>query len=170
MLRRMVVILFLTLMALVFTSCALYQPARLRLENMPQKYQQFDLVLGWDARGVGNQTVIEGVVKNVRYGHMYDLEIWVYVLDADGKVASHAMTFVIPSQLTMDETTEFEIKVPMEVAPGTKLRFTYKYKSDDGGGSDDNFFGIGTIRGFDWMQSFDAVMPARSAVPPSPQH
>lgn len=158
MMRRLLAIIFLALMAVVLGACAAYQPSRLQMESLPQHYSQFDLKLGWDIRVVDNRTVIEGVAQNVRFAYMYDLEIWVAVLDPAGRVASRSMTFVIPSQLRMDESTEFAVKLPVAVQPGTKLRFTYKYRGDDGG---DFGFGGGLQRGTDWIQSFEVVVPAR---------
>lgn len=134
-------------------ACASYPDLdRARLETPPQRYAQFDLVMGWEI-GVDNaHTTVEGVVRNVRYYMMRDLEIWVSLLDREGKVAARAMTFIIPSDLGMDQSAPFTVKLPAAVSPGDRLRFTYKYRGSDGGD--------GMERGIDWMQSFEAVAPA----------
>ncbi|OGU07797.1 MAG: hypothetical protein A2075_19320 [Geobacteraceae bacterium GWC2_58_44] len=157
--------MLLALMVVFIGGCSTYPDiSRQRLETLPQRYSQFDLVLAWETKVVGDQTLVEGAAKNVRYAYMYDLEIWVAVMDAAGKVVARSMTFVIPSQLSMDEITEFGLKLPVAVAPGTRLRFTYKYRSNDGG--DGDLFGGGLHSGMNWMQSFDAVVPTPS--PPLP--
>jgi len=154
MLRRLIIAVS---MALLLAGCSTYHSTgRQQLEALPQHYSQFDLKLAWDTKVVGNQTLIEGMVQNVRYASMHDLEIWVTVLDPAGKVVARAMTFVIPMQLRIDETAEFGVKLPVAVTPGMKLRFTYKYTGNEGGSGTGTPFGGGS-----WMQSFDAVTPAR---------
>jgi len=146
-------ILILVMMSALLGACATYPDIdQQRLETLPQRYSQFDLTLAWETRVAEGKTIIDGVVKNVRYHLMHDLEVWVSVLDPAGKVVEQSMTFIIPLQLGMDETAPFTVKLPYAVAPGTRLRFTYKYRGDDGG---DGF------TSGQWIQSFDALVPAR---------
>lgn len=150
-------ILVWALMAALLGACTTYRDtSRQKLETLPQRYSQFDLMLAWQTTVVGGNTFVEGAVKNQRYAYMYGLEIWVAVLDTAGKVVARSVSFVIPSQLGMDETAEFSLKLPVAAAPGTRLRFTYKYFGSDGG--DRHGSGEG---GMNWMQSFDTVVPAR---------
>jgi hypothetical protein len=148
--------------AALLGACSTYRDTRRdRLQALPQRYSQFDVVMAWETRVVGDKTLVEGVVKNVRYPSMYDLEIWVALLDPAGKVTARAVSFVIPDQLRQDDIAEFTVKLPVPVAPGTRLRFTYKYRGSEGG---DHAGGL--LRGdfestFNWMQTFDAVVPAR---------
>jgi len=143
----------LLLMISLLAGCAAYPDTeRMRLETLPQHYSQFDLVMGWDIRVQDGQTVLDGVVRNVRYYMMRDLEIWVALLDDRRKVAARGMTFIIPSDLGMDQSAPFTVKLPVAVNPGDRLRFTYKYRGSDGGD--------GMERGLDWMQSFETVVPA----------
>jgi hypothetical protein len=141
---------------LLLGGCATYQGTTRSLDALSQRYAQFDLLVGWDVKAVDGSTVISGVVKNVRYLYMEDLEIWVEALDPAGKVTARAVSFVIPHQLPQDQSAEFALKLPVAVAPGSKLRFTYKYLGNDGAGSDGGGGG-----GVNWWQSFEAVVPAR---------
>jgi len=151
--------LMLIMISALLGACATYpDPDRERLETLPQRYSQFDLIVAWETRVADGNTIVDGVVRNVRYHVMYDLEIWVSVLDPAGKVAARSVSFIIPTQLNMDQVAPFQVKLPVTVEPGTKLRFTYKYRGSEGG---DDGFAIGLGRGTDWMQSFDAVVPAR---------
>ena len=137
----------------LLAGCATYPDTdRVRLESLPQRYSQFDLVMGWETRVQSGETVLDGVVRNVRYYMMRDLEIWVALLDERGKVMARGMTFIIPSDLGMDKSAPFTVKLPVAVAPGDRLRFTYKYRGSDGGD--------GRERGVEWMQSFESVVPA----------
>lgn len=161
MLRR---VLLMAMMTVLLGACSNYRDtSRQKLDTLPQRYSQFDLQMAWETKVAGDQTVIGGVVKNVRYAYMHDLEIWVAVLDAAGKVVTRSVGFVIPFQLRMDETAEFEVKLPIVVAPGTKLRFTYRYRGGDGGndGGGGILFGGALDSGMYWMQSFEAVVPER---------
>lgn len=152
-------ILMLAMTALIGACAYHHDIRRERIETLSERYSQFDLVLAWETRVVGKDTLVEGVVKNVRFHSMTDLEIWVAVLDPAGKVAARAVSFVIPQQLSMDETAEFSLKLPIAVHAGTKLRFTYKYRGHEGG--DGGLFGGGSSGGIDWMQSFETVVPAQ---------
>ncbi|HEY5512460.1 MAG TPA: hypothetical protein VIK40_02345 [Geomonas sp.] len=142
--------------AVLLGACSTYHDtSRERLATMTQRYSQFDLVMAWETSVVGENTLVEGAVKNVRWAFMYDLEIWVSVLDPGGKVVARSVSFVIPLQLNMDQSAEFSLKLPIPVEPGTKLRFTYKYRGSDGG----DHSGFGLDSALPWMQSFDAVVP-----------
>ncbi|ACH38162.1 lipoprotein, putative [Citrifermentans bemidjiense Bem] len=126
---------------------------RQRMNALPEHYQQFDLVMGWETRVEGDQTVIDGVVRNVRYFVMRDLEIWVALLAPQGKPVRREVSFIIPSDLKLDESAPFSIRLPMAVKAGDRLRFTYKYRGSDGG---DGLQRDETP----WMQSFERVVVA----------
>ena len=154
MLRRL---LILTLTAALLGACSAYHPSsRQHPDSMAQHYAHFDLVLGWDLKVAGDTTQVDGVVKNVRYLYMNDLEIWVAALDPAGKTVARSVSYVIPLQLGMDDTAQFSLKLPVAVAAGSRLRFTYKYLGSDGGGGPEGGGG-----GSNWWQSFDSVVPAR---------
>lgn len=136
------------------SACASYPDLeRERLQAMPQQYSQFDLHLGWEVRLEDGRTVIDGVLRNVRYYMMRDLEVWVVLLDREGKVAARGMTFIIPSDLGLDRSAPFTVEIPAAASPGDRLRFTYRYRGTDGGD--------GMEQRIPWMQSFEAVVPAR---------
>ncbi|HBA89315.1 MAG TPA: hypothetical protein DCZ75_15410 [Geobacter sp.] len=156
MVRRMSMLLLITAL---LGACATYPDRTLqRLETLPQRYSQFDAVMAWETKTVGGNTVVDGVIRNIRYHVMYDVEIWVSVLDAAGKVRSRSVGYIVPSQLNLDQSTGFTVKLPMVAEPGTRLRFTYKYRASEGG---DDRFGSGLGRPTDWMQSFETAVPAR---------
>uniref|UniRef100_C6E3I0 Lipoprotein, putative n=1 Tax=Geobacter sp. (strain M21) TaxID=443144 RepID=C6E3I0_GEOSM len=126
---------------------------RQRMDALPEHYRQFDLVMGWETRVEDGQTAIDGVVRNVRYFVMRDLEIWVALLSPQGKPVRREVSFIIPSDLKLDESAPFSVRLPMAVKPGDRLRFTYKYRGSDGGD--------GLERGMAWMQSFERVVAPR---------
>ena len=65
-----------------------------RLQTLPQHYEQFDLKLAWEVKSLDGSTVIDGVVKNIRFYEMDELELWVLSLDANGKVVHRSEDFV----------------------------------------------------------------------------
>jgi hypothetical protein len=157
MVRPAILTILVSMTAALLGSCASYpNTTKIRLETLPQHYSQFDVRLAWETKTAGNQTVVDGVAKNVRYAYMYDLEIWVAVLNNAGKVVARSVSFVIPRQLNQDEAAEFSLKLPVAAPPGTRLRFTYQYRGSDGG--DSRGFGEG---GTPWMQSFESVVSDR---------
>ena len=146
---RQISLLIVVLLLLMMSGCATYRSDNLeRMQTLPQHYAQFDLELAWDVKPVDGSTVIDGIVKNIRYYEMDELEIWVLTLDAEGKVVHRAADFVY--RLRKDEAARFTLKIPLP-APGSKLRFTYSYVGSDGGGDSSG--------GVTWVQSFESEVP-----------
>lgn len=125
-----------------------------QLKSLPQQYSQFDVNMAWAVKSSDRNTLISGVVQNVRYATMEELEIWVALHDVKGKLLSKAVSFVIPRRLDRDETAPFSVTLPVIASPGSKLMFTYKYNGFDGGGDGGMAGG-----GVSWIQSFEAQVP-----------
>ena len=143
--------LVLVLMLALTGGCAPYRDIYgEELDSLPFHYSQFDLRLAWNITVAGPETLIEGVVKNVRYAEVDGVEIWVSALDARGGTVARSASFVIPRQLKEDDIAPFSVKLPLAAEPGTKLLFTYRYHAHED--SDDDM---------GWMQSFRAEVPAR---------
>jgi hypothetical protein len=123
-----------------------------QLKQLPQHYSQFDVKMGWAATTEKGAVVISGVLQNVRYATMENIEIRVSALDANGTSIGRGVEFVLPRVLSRDDVAPFRIQLPSSAARAAKLQFTYTYFGFDGGGSG----GDGTS----WMQSFESVMPA----------
>lgn len=147
---------FIFLMGVLLITCGFTSGSdemRAQLNVLPQHYTNFDVKMAWDTQAVNGNTVIEGVIQNVRYATMEDIEIWVSLLDNKGKMVQRAVDYVAPRQLDMDAATAFSVKLPTVAPHGAKLVFTYKYGGLDGGG--DGPLGGGTY----WMQSFESYVP-----------
>lgn len=128
-----------------------------QLKSLPHHYTQFDVKMAWDIMRVGEHSVIDGVVQNVRYSSMEGLEVWVMTMDSKDKETSRSVGFVIPHDLKLDEITTFSVKLPMVATSGTKLVIMYKYEGSDGGGGIHGMKSGGG--GTNWMQSFDFIVP-----------
>lgn len=137
------------LIILLMGGCATYQnDIQNRIMTLPQQYAEFDLKMAWESTSVDNATLINGVVKNIRYYEMDELEIWVESLDANGKEVHRAVDYVY--RLKENEVAQFSLKIP-RVAPGSKLRFRYNYIGHEGGGDSGD--------ALSWRQSFESVVP-----------
>lgn len=101
----------------------------------------------------GWQVVMAGTGINLALGVLYAWSIWVALLSPQGKPVRREVSFIIPSDLKLDESAPFSVRLPMAVKPGDRLRFTYKYRGSDGGD--------GLERGMAWMQSFERVVAPR---------
>ena len=135
-----------------FTS--LSEQMKNQLETLPQHYSQFDVKMAWAVKADNGKTAIDGVIQNIRYATMEDVEISVSALDSTGKATSHSSSFVIPLRLNKDDMAPFNVVLPVTSSAGTKLMFTYKYYGNDGDGGDGGGGGI-------WMQSFESIVPSR---------
>ena len=132
-----------------FTSIS--EQMKNQLETLPQHYSQFDVKMAWAVKALNGKTAIDGVIQNIRYATMEDLEISVSTLDSAGKATGHSTSFVIPIKLNKDDLAPFAVVLPVAYSAGTKLMFTYKYLGNDGDGD-----GGGVGR---WMQSFESIVP-----------
>jgi len=134
---------------LFLSGCATYHNDSVeRMKLLPQQYSEFDAKLAWQVTHVGGSTRIDGVVQNIRYYEMDELEIRVISLDAKGKELHQAADFI--HRLKENEAAPFALKIPM-AASGTKLRFMYHYIGNNGGGDSGD--------ALQWRQSFEAVVP-----------
>lgn len=115
--------------------------------TMPQRYSDFDVSMTWTVQTIDRKTVFDGAIQNIRYAVMEEIEIWVAILDTNGKTVSRAVDLVMPRRLELDGTTAFRVTIPIVVPHGARIVFTYKYSGDDGG------------EGTKWMNSFESCAP-----------
>ena len=143
------ILVLLSLSLLLLSACgAPGQQIRKSLEEYPQQYRQFDAQLAWRITPAGAESLIDGVLKNVRYYEMNELEIWVFTLDASGHETNRAVSFV--SRLKEQELGSFRLTIP-RVSTGQHLRFIYRYRPNEGGDRYD--------QSTPWLQSFDVTVP-----------
>lgn len=147
MLRKILIFVIAVAVLVGFTSVS--DQLKVRMEQMPQHYSQFDVKMGWTVTTGNNSTTITGIIQNVRYATMEDIEVWVSVLDANGKVTARSVDYVLPKRLVRDDVAPFTIKLPIVASANARLLFTYKYIGSDGGGTDGD--------AINWMQSFEST-------------
>jgi hypothetical protein len=129
-----------------FTSVS--DELKAKMEQMPQHYSQFDAKLGWAVTSGTTGTTINGIIKNVRYEKMENIEIWASLLDSKGKLLARSVDYIIPTRLDRDDLAPFTITLSSAAPAEGKLIFTYKYSGEDGSGDKGGDNG-------NWMQSFE---------------
>ncbi|MBJ6725416.1 FxLYD domain-containing protein [Geomesophilobacter sediminis] len=144
-----------TLLLLLFLGgCAVGpNPNDVALGNLPQHYRHFDAELAWGVRDTPSGAVVDGVIKNVRYAYLTNIEVYVALLDQQGKEASRSVGYVVPVQLPMDQSASFSVKLKRAAPPGSRLRFTYVYYFNEGGDTE--------TPDQRWQESFESVVPPR---------
>ena len=139
--------LLFVMMLLLAAGCATYRDDSLaRMNTLPLHYEKFDVQMAWEVTSAQGSTVINGVVKNIRYFEMSQLQIQVSSLDDNGKEVHQAVDFI--STLRENEAGSFTLKLP-QLASGSRLRFIYSYIGTSGGRSG----------GTSWEQSFESKVP-----------
>ncbi|WP_250680697.1 hypothetical protein [Geomonas sp. Red32] len=129
--------------------------SRERFNTLPYRYEQFDMALAWELRRSENETVVDGILKNLRYAFMEGIELWVAAAGPDGSVRARAVCYITPHQLRQDELAPFAVKLPLLIEPGDILQFTYCYSGSDGGDG-----------GSKWTQSFNTTIASEAVAPP----
>jgi hypothetical protein len=142
--------LFLIMIVLFMSGCTGYVNDSLqRMKTLPEHYTQFDAKLAWEVKSLDNSTVINGVIENIRYYEMSEVEVWVYALDANGKEKHRGVDMVY--QIKQNEANSFTVKLP-RLDSGTRLQFLYRYLGLNGDGGD------GSVAVY-WSQSFESKVP-----------
>lgn len=139
----------LVLFMFIMSGCASTSLDALRREQFarqPNTYSQFDFKLAWDSKITDTGITVDGLIWSLRWQHAENLEVWVSLLDSDGKVVAKGVDLVIPSPLNIDEVSTFSVKLPIKPSSGSKLRFTYSYYGVDDQ-KDPTF----------WLQSFETT-------------
>ncbi len=78
--------LLFVMLLLLAAGCATYRDDSLaRMNTLPLHYEKFDVQMAWEVTSAQGSTVITGVVKNIRYFEMSQLQIQVSSLDDNGK-------------------------------------------------------------------------------------
>jgi hypothetical protein len=145
MLKKLLVSMIAIAVMVGFTSVT--DQLKVQMDQMSQHYSKFDVKIGWTVTTGNNETTINGIIQNIRYNTMEGIEVWVSVLDTNGKVSVRSADYVIPNRLVKDDVAPFTIKLPIVATTNTKLLFTYKYIGSDGG----------TDGSVNWMQSFEST-------------
>jgi hypothetical protein len=131
------------LMAL--TACAAMPAAQQKpFAAFPFRHNAFDFKIAWKTSPTEQGILVDGIMKNVRYSQVDDLEVTVSVLNKGNKVLAESTTFTVPRPITMDEYRSFDLLLKKVVlTQGDVLHFLIKYRVVDDVRSS-----------FNWVSSF----------------
>ena len=102
--------------------------------DFPFRHNAFDLKVAWKTSRFDKGLAIDGILKNVRYQQINDVEVTVSVIDKDNRVLGSDRTLVLPYPINMGDYVPFDLTV-RNVVPerGDEFQFLIKYRAYDGG-------------------------------------
>jgi hypothetical protein len=110
----------------------------------PFRHSAFDQKVAWKTSLIDRNLVINGLLKNVRYLQIDDVELTVSVIDKDNKTLARNRTLFLPVPIKMDDYVPFGLTVEnVTLTRGDVLSFLIKYRAYDGDSSS-----------FTWLSSF----------------
>ena len=129
----------------VFTGCAATPAARTSpFAGYPFRHADFDFKVAWKTSPSGSGISVDGILKNVRYYQVGDVQLWVKVLNKANKVLAEESTLFMPLPLEMDDYRPFSVTLQnVALAPGDMLNFVIMYRVIDDRRSS-----------FNWLSSF----------------
>jgi hypothetical protein len=130
---------FMTLMVLaaMFFSpigCASLQaPKPKPFAGLPFRHNGFDFKKAWKATPSPQGVVVQGVLKNIRYLRVEEVEITVSIQRKGDKIIAEDTTFLL-GVIDKDEYRDFALVLKNASAyPGDLIHFLIKYRAIDGG-------------------------------------
>ena len=117
----------------VVTGCVMISvPNRQPFAGLPYRYNSFDLKVAWKVEPTRQGLAVDGVLKNVRYARMDDLDVTVSLLDPRQRVLAKARTFIIPRSANLDEYRNFDLVLEnVTLKKGDLFRFDIHYVAVD---------------------------------------
>ena len=102
--------------------------------DFPFRHNAFDLKVAWKTSRIDKGLAIDGILKNVRYQQMNDVEVTVSVIDKNNKVLGSDSAFILPFPINMGDYAPFDLTIRNLVpARGDEFRFLIRYRAYDGG-------------------------------------
>ncbi len=110
----------------------------------PYRYTAFDINVAWTIVKTDSALDVRGLIKNLRYGQLEDLDISVSLLDKEKKSLAVGGALPIPIVLKPDDYVSFSAPLKGAVLrPGAMLQFVIRYRVHEGADED-----------YGWMTSF----------------
>ena len=128
-------------------ACGIQASAgRVGVADFPYRSSAFDYKMAWKTTRTDNGVNIDGVLKYIRYAHIDNSQITVWLLDRDRRVLARAADIPFPQQRQKEEESTFSLKLDNVVLDqGDILKFVIHYQGKDG-----------ETGGIDWVSGFSA--------------
>lgn len=129
---RFMILMLLVLLLLVQVGCASVNAEKPKpFTGFPHRHNGFDFKQAWKATQTPQGMAVEGVLKNIRYDRVENLEIAVS-LQRDGKQISAEEPYYLGS-MERAQYRDFAVLLKqVTMAPGDLLQFITKYNGLDG--------------------------------------
>jgi hypothetical protein len=100
--------------------------------DFPHHQSAFDLQVGWKSVVSGTDLYIEGVLRNVRFFQVYDLDVTVYLYDRNGSLKARGGDLPVPVPVSQGDAAEFRVALgPVAISPGDQLEIKVIYRDLD---------------------------------------
>jgi len=112
------------------TSSAMKQnPA----DNFSFKHRDFDLRYAWKTAQTEKGVSIDGLIKNVRYNNIDNIEIRISLLDKAHKVIAEGVAFPVPQKIQLGDYRNFGILLKhAKLSDADQIRFLVNYSASEG--------------------------------------
>jgi hypothetical protein len=101
--------------------------------DFPYHESAYDLQMGWKPVSSGNDLHIEGVVRNVRFFQVRDLDVTVYLYDRNGILKAKGGDLPLPVPVAQGDGAGFDATLgTVTMSPGDRLEFKIIYHDIDG--------------------------------------
>jgi len=102
-------------------------------DNFTFKHRDFDLHYAWNASQIEQGVRIDGLIKNVRYPNIDDLEIKVSLLNKEHKVIADGVAFPVPQKVQVNDYRSFGMILKnAKLSGGDQLQFLVSYSASEG--------------------------------------
>jgi hypothetical protein len=130
---RFLVRLLLAALLIAAAGCASTQTAKYQpFTGYPFRHNGFDVKQAWKTTPTPRGLAVEGVLKNVRYPYMEDVELTVSLVRDRSKVIAQD-SFFVRGTLGNDQYCNFATLLKeVTVAAGDQLRFSIAYRAVEG--------------------------------------
>src|ERR1700694_5319392 len=104
--------ILMSVLMLGLVACGSLQSAQQSpVAEYPFRHSAYDLKVAWKTSVIDRNLVINGLLKNVRYRRIADVELTVSVIDKDNKTLASNRTLLLPVPVDMDNYVPFGLTV-----------------------------------------------------------
>jgi hypothetical protein len=130
---RFMTLMVLAALFLVPTGCAsLHTQQQKPLTAFPFHHNSFDFRTAWCTAPSPQGLAVQGVLKNIRYPYVDDLEITVFLESKSNRIIADTTVF-LAGVISKDEYHDFNVNLKNAYpASGNLLKFRIKYRAHDG--------------------------------------
>lgn len=130
---RFMIFMVLVSLLLVQVGCASVQTRRPKpFAAFPYRHNGFDFKQAWKASQTPEGLAVDGVLKNIRYFRVENLQVSVSVHRKQRQVSPEE-TYFISGNMEREEYRDFGVMLKqVTVAPGDQLHFVISYNALDG--------------------------------------